>query len=146
METLELKPELRDRERVFVDDLRRMADFLESRPDLIPFSGFEASHFASDKAQAASLIRKMGKATKEVSEIYMTAKREFGPHTISVYVSREKVCTRVQVGTKTVTVKEAVGYTEVEKEVPVYEWECNPVLGTDPEALPEGIEASAVEL
>jgi len=126
METKALS-ELRIAERAYIDGLRAFADFLEKKPDLIPISKFNPYILCDTAEEFALFVRKLGRGEKQANDTAMRVNRMFGPHMLTIYISREQVCTKVKVGTRKV-LKEVPTYTTQEVEEDVYEYECKPVL------------------
>lgn len=130
------------------DGLRALADMIEQNPEVAEFaslSGLYAFHVSS-AADHATMIRaalKAGaKVDKDISEELYNVTLTFGPVSAMVLAYREQVCERVQVGTETVTRAERdpkaveaalaeIPETEVTEEVPVYEWQCKPLLASE---------------
>lgn len=114
----------------FADGLRELADFVEPRPELFSVyvvAGVWLNLFADSREEFAEKARDFGDADKiERGDWYILRKR-FGPHGVDLNIRREKVCTRVQVGTRTVSAPDpeaAAALPLVETEEPVYEWQC----------------------
>ena len=123
-----------------IEQCRAFADFLERHDDLPKVSTpeFEAYFFWSDdaKANVAAFARAgmndagVNEVEKEYSSAYFYL-RLLGGFTLRVCTDREKVCTRREVGTETVTQRqlpEGVKHVDVEVERPIYEWDCDPIL------------------
>lgn len=117
-----------------VDFVRRLA---ESLPE---DSGYELSllspypHSAEETAKAIHDIKATGivrKVTKSYSENYFTAYVTFNNGVMTaIYSARENVCRRTQLGTTTQEVPDPDA-PKVTVEVPVYEWQCDPILAGD---------------
>lgn len=124
--------------------LRALASFVEANHDLAEtmrnaFNKLNA--FSDDPAMLAQFI-KAGKragaeATKEVNGNWFYASLRWGPVVLDVNAHRDAVCERVQVGTETVTKTvpdpeklAEVPEVEVTVSVPIYEWECKPLLAS----------------
>lgn len=116
-----------DEKHAYIEGLRDLADYLEtSELDLPYYSGIRLDVFTYGENNFADQQRKLGGFREKVLEgSYAIVRRRFGPHAIEVNISREKVCTRVEVGERVVPATEE----RIEK---VYEWKC-----------PEGFTASA---
>ncbi len=126
----------------WVESARALVDFLEQRPSLIPLSGIDAHPYINGKEELAAALRLLGPAEKYASELFIGARRSFGPHSVVVSDYRRNVCERVQVGTKRVTVQatsaeelpedalspRAREVWEYETEQPVFETRCPPSL------------------
>lgn len=105
----------------------------------ITFYARDAQQFA-DLTRALAVGAPKGAVTKVPDNDYMDARRMFGNLQVRISIHRESVCERTQVGTRTEmrpvwpdgeggtssTPPDPVGDEEVE--VPVYEWDCGPVL------------------
>jgi hypothetical protein len=104
--------------------LRELADFAELHEDLFDCAPRVICNvFAHDAGEMAAKARLMGKANKREQGDWYFLERSFGPHSIALNISREKICERVQVGTKRV-MKPAPNAPQIEVEEPVYEWSC----------------------
>lgn len=119
------------------DGLRDLVSFVESREDM--FNGyiipFTMNLFANDTEGMAEKGRLLGTASKHESGGYYFLQKDFGPHIISLNILRDKICAKVQVGTKTVEKPDPELLKDVpiiEVEEPVYEWTCpDSVLSAD---------------
>lgn len=117
----------------FIAGLRDLADWLEERPELPgPVGGERVLVFTQDAETFREYLGHMGAVEKNYSgDDYARAIKRFGPINYEVFTDREKVCRRVQVGTRTVAQEVPVEDVEtktVEVEEPVYEWDCSPFL------------------
>lgn len=119
-----------DEKRAYIEGLHALANYLETSELEFPYySGIRLDVFTYNEDNFADQSRKLGGFREKVLEgSYAIVKRTFGPHKIEVNISREKVCTRVEVGERVVPATEE----RVEK---VYEWEC-----------PEGFTASGTPI
>ena len=100
----------------FIQGLRELADFLETREAVpLPNGFFSRYTFPTDFAAAAKAL---GSFEKAPSKDFFGAERKFGPITLRVFTDRSAVCTRKVVGTRTI-------HAEPERTVEVVEWECN---------------------
>jgi hypothetical protein len=117
-----------ERKQEFVDGLRKMADFLEKNPDLIPWGGTSCFRNARTIDEFATLIKKTGGTwEKSADEIDMEMTQKFGPHRVTVYVPRNEVCERIQTGTRIETIPNPdFEVPTITQEVPVFEWVCPP--------------------
>lgn len=136
------------------EGLRHLAAFIEANPELacsfqytLQDGGLNAHliHF-EDKAEglgvfARAALRAGAKVDKDIDEDWHNLVLHFGAIHVDVLARRDEVCERVQVGTETVTRKvrdetaaEAalaeIPEHEVTEEVPVYEWDCKPLLAS----------------
>lgn len=120
-----------------VAGLRELADFLEANPELMDYMVMPTFYVFpyGGNALFARLALTLGNARKSVSGSYYNVERDFGPITLQVTASRERVCERVVVGTEEVEVTEpdpeAVAalptVTRIET-VEKVEWVCPPSL------------------
>ncbi len=116
--------------------LREVADWLEAHPELEdhvpseqPVSTYLHAH--GDAGQLAKIVRAMGTCRKDISAAgNIAVRKSFGPLTVTVAIERDAVCAKRLVGTRTVTKEVPVGTTTVEVDEPVWEWDCEPILGT----------------
>jgi len=83
--------------------LRDLADFVESYRDGDSWTtGFALNLFADDAEDMAEKGRRLGTASKHEQGGYYFLKRDFGPHSIALNILRERICERVQTGTRKV--------------------------------------------
>jgi hypothetical protein len=99
----------------FVQGLRALADFYETRPNLaLPeyFHGFTI--YGVDKEELSAIAREFGACEKVVTEKVFQLVKSFSPSVqLKTYTSRDKVCEQVKVGEKTVD---------------IMEWRCGSIL------------------
>ncbi len=113
--------------------LRQLADFIESRTDL-PLPTCRASLYLwgdDARPQLAGIARVLGTAAKKADEFYYGLTKDFGPVVLSVKASRENVCERVVVGTKTTEYLVPPPGVEMEKRIDteeIVEWICPPSI------------------
>lgn len=118
------------------DQLRSVADFLDERPEWAETFRFSASRlmgfvYHEPQNKLAQFARDMARSgwdvTKSQDDKFYTVAASQDGYSVSLELSagRSTVCTRTQVGTE---VKKVAETTYVEKEVPVYEWDCNSSL------------------
>ena len=125
-----------------IDQCRAFANFLERNDGLAKVDDveFEAYYFFSEdaKEKIAALARAgmndvhVEKVEKDYGSTYFYL-RFNGDFSFKAVTQREKVCTKREVGTETVTERqlpEGVEYVDVEVERPVYEWDCDPLLAS----------------
>lgn len=137
-------------QRDYINGLRALARFLNAhRAVLEEYEATEGQTFnlypetAEKMAEWTRLLldgAPLGTVRKEADENGMTVTRQWGPHRLSLYVSRDRVCKKVEVGTRVVTKpdpKLLAAVPSVEVSEAVFEWECAPVLTTALEALSE---------
>jgi hypothetical protein len=119
--------------------LRHLADVIETDPDC-PFVSGPLSLFIHDDEHqaeiAARLRRELGGGLwkKAESGTHLTLDGMCAGLPIDLWLDRDAVCERVQVGEETVeheaTEEEIVPAAEAWTEtVPVFEWRCSPLLG-----------------
>src|SRR5207249_1104216 len=111
----------------YIQGLRDIADFFESRPDLpIPDCGEDFHIWEKSLTTARERGLQMSPCEKKyIGDSYFELLRQFGPHTVRCVWDRDDVCERVQVGTKHVP-----EYVVKAHDEPVYEWNCSkPILG-----------------
>lgn len=110
-----------------INGLRKMADWLEANSD-IPIPRALGGCVFLDMSEARDIRKTAHGWTKSTTEDYFQYTLRFAPDNPEfngtnyiVYVQKsEQTCRRVQVGTKHVEAIEA-------HDVPVYEWQCEPV-------------------
>lgn len=127
-------PRADDSRREWIDQLRAVADFLETHPDWqIPGLGVRvaAVHYEPLHGDAKQFVarhtRMLGTAEKGTRDDYFDVRRAFGPHEVVVVAKRDDICERVVLGTKTVEVKVPPPGVEMlteTREVEVVEWVC----------------------
>ncbi len=116
-----------------VNGLRQLADFIESRTDL-PLPTCRASLYLwgnDAKAELANIARLLGTAAKQADDHYIGLTKGFGPVVLTVKASRENVCERVVVGTKTTEYLVPPPGVEMEKRThteDIVEWVCPPSI------------------
>jgi hypothetical protein len=118
----------------FVAGLHEMADFLEAHPSLIPsYQEAEITLFCHEPEEFAAKCRELGRGEKNAFGDYLALDRFFGPHKISVNISKSQTCEKVQTGTrvkKVVVPTAAIPVAQQEDalvyevEEPVWEWSC----------------------
>ena len=116
----------------YLEDMQTMHDFLKDHPFLLKnHYGIYLSVYVADKESLAEMVKELGTSEKKRSEYYFGFLKKFGVHQIEVNAERERVCTKIKVGTKIVkrhdpeeVSKALAGLPEIETEEDVYEWEC----------------------
>jgi hypothetical protein len=114
---------------------------IEQNPEISTFASLDnlyAFHVRSGEAQALivrAALRHGAKVDKDISEELHNVLLRWGPVAAYVLASRKDVCERVQVGEETLTESipdpsVEVPTVEVTKTVPVYEWQCSPLLAS----------------
>lgn len=121
-----------------IDMLNEYVEWLYDNPDLpkVDKPLLSTYYWSDDPKEEMAVLARAGarslmKVTKDYSSTFFRLKVEGERFKFEAVAPRENVCTRTQVGTKTVTKKElpeGVEYVEVEIEEPVYDWECSPLL------------------
>lgn len=109
----------------WLQDLRELADFLEANPELIhEYEHLAIDVFLPDGASLAAMAMRLGgQWEKKGNESFFELVRYFGKHYISLDAHRDRVCTRVEVGTETVEVPDP-NAPKVTVTRPVFEWQC----------------------
>ena len=114
----------------YVKGLRDLADYIETTNldlDSIYEDGLRVDLFFYDQETWRGQSRALGGfREKTVEGSFAITRRHFGPHTVEVNISRDKVCDRVLVGEQTIPATSA----RVE---PVYEWRCPDFDERDPD-------------
>lgn len=127
------------------EGLRALADMIEQNPDLeartTSLFVFHPNNAEEHAQIARAALRAGAKVDKSVSDELYNLILSWGPVQAYAIAYRNQVCERVQVGIETVT-REVRDDTAVEaaladipvntvtEEVPVYEWECKPLLAS----------------
>jgi len=119
----------------YLKGLLEAVDFLAKHPNLIPYSNVSFMFFEWDKKKFAQKALELGAVSKEPNDNYYSVVKKFGPHSFDLYISREKVCTKVVVAKEEVEVEdydeeELAKLTKVKKvrTVEKTEWLCPPSL------------------
>ena len=117
----------------FAENLRELADFYAKHADKPwlrpPYHERLLICLGADMFRQA--IRDVGACKKEVDGDYAAATVTFGPMEVYIFTDRDKVCRKIQTGTKFVpeTTVEAVEAKVIPAhEEPVYKWDCSPFL------------------
>lgn len=120
--------------------LRALADLIEANPELNAhvdrIYGFHPKSAEAQAAIARAGLRHGAKVEKDVWEKQHNIVLKWGPVHVHALADREDVCERVQVGEETVTSTVpdptvVVPTVEVTETVPVYEWQCRPLLAAE---------------
>ncbi|OZM74007.1 hypothetical protein CFN78_06890 [Amycolatopsis antarctica] len=127
-------------------DLHALADFIAANPQLADYFRYtkvavnvfpRTDNPTAELAEFARTARRNGaKVTKDGDDEWFFVRASFGGHAkVELNAHREKVCERVQTGTETVTKTVPdptvdVPMVELTEEVPVYAWECKPLLAS----------------
>lgn len=110
------------------NDLLELVSWLERNPkDHLYMPSMQVSCYVAD--DFGRVARSFGSFRKEVIGGHIYLYHTLTP-TLQLFVAhrRDLVCTRKQVGTKTVTIPAKPATEEKTEEVPVYEWDCGSVL------------------
>jgi hypothetical protein len=133
----------------YVKNLRAMADFFESQEAVpIPSINTRIDLFSLLPNEVPAIAKAFGSSKKEyIGDSFFVLKRKFGDLlSVEANWNREKVCTRVVVGQKTVARQVPVAYETKNEVVDVVEWKCtDPVLAprTVTPALSDGTAPSS---
>ena len=133
----------------FIRGLRNAADFFEARPELgLPYQANEFRFYGTvcglplDSRESMVAFAKIagGRTDKEESDnlYYLTAKRDGFSVRAAGY--RAHICEKIEVGVKIVPAHIIPAQKEQlvpEREVPIYEWRCPPLLHKDAPDDPE---------
>jgi hypothetical protein len=122
------------------EGLESLARMVRERPDLAEHMAYSfelINAFSNDPAVLAEFLKagkRYGATTFKdgLGDDWFVAVLKWGPVELHINANREQVCEARQVGTKTVKQKDPAKLAEVpevEVEVPVYEWDCKPLLG-----------------
>lgn len=139
------------------EGLRAFANMIEQNPELAElfeshFRYLSMHAFDYDKPQesfglfARAALQAGAKVTKNYGDKFAEVTADWGAICFRLQTDREEVCERVQVGTETVTRTERdpkaveaalaeIPETEVTEEVPVYEWQCTPLLASSSDGV-----------
>ena len=106
-------------ELTFSESLRALADLVEKSEVLNSDQSYHTfNFFFSTSAEIAEQVRLLGGTWKKIyGPIFFSARQQIGCLNLDLYIYRERVCTRKQVGTRIIPACE-------EREEPVYEWDC----------------------
>lgn len=118
---------MNERQVAWAEGLHQVADFFAEHPELCPPYGETFNIFAHDREHLAEKARSFGTCDKVEQDYWYVLRKVFGPHKVDLTIERECVCTKVQVGTRTVTKPDPEAIAAVptiEVEEPIYEWEC----------------------
>lgn len=101
--------ELARKRSAYIADLRRLADFLEQRPERISnheasYGGVRVNMYALDAEDLAKQLKVLGSFDKVDSDYEAGGEVSFGRHKVRVTASKSATCKKVETGeTKTVT-------------------------------------------
>lgn len=120
-----------DTTKQFVKDLRKLADLYEKHPEMeAPYLGTQYA-FVRDRAALIATAKELAylKPKKSYGGDYFMLEIPIGPNvTLAYAIDRQKICERIQVGTKIVEVAAQPAIEAHTKEVPQYEWKCTEAL------------------
>lgn len=123
--------ELTERQQEYIDGLHALADFLTAHPDFIENYGINTYLDVNDPEKFRSMIKNAkGRWEKNSSDHEFNVLRYFGPHSLNLYIPRDKICERIVTGTKIIQVPDP-DRPMIDKEVETYEWKCNPILAPE---------------
>lgn len=128
-----------------IETLRALADMLENHPEVetpnidawgtedINLIRFQLTSHGEDATASAAAIMKAipGAFTKSYSDDYLTLVGKLAGVSVEIRTMRADVCIARQVGTKAVKQRDPEALKlvpEIEVEVPVYEYDCKPIL------------------
>lgn len=105
----------------FAKDLRELAAFFESHPDITTPPDLLFSIHCGNKAGLVAVARSIGEFKKEYQDSFFSLRKEFGCIRVDWFVTRSEVCSSKIVGVKRVEEKVIPAHDE-----PIVEWECFP--------------------
>lgn len=121
----------------WIEGLRKVADFFEQHPEVMPLGWMRGGEFEAcpetfnipnqTKQQLSIAAKALGHADKVLTDSHFTIHGLVGGHAIDFYNTRESVCERVVVGTKVVPAHILPAREEMvipESVQEVYEWKC----------------------
>lgn len=119
---------------------RLMADWLDAHPDVpvdLEYVMHSILHLDSDaKEQARAVIRAVGKAEKNYYGDYFEVAVQIAEGVRFEWnAKRQNVCTARQVGERTIVHEAEPAKPKRTEVVPVYEYDCEPLLAPDSEAV-----------
>ena len=114
----------------YADSLRLIATFFEQHEELpLPHDAATFQIFnVHDKANLLPWLTTFGTTKKKFDDSFFLAEKAFGSITMQIVIGRGQVCTRRVLGTKKVVDRIPTGYQEVEREVEIATWDCEPLL------------------
>ena len=137
-------------QRDYINGLRSLARFVNDHRNIL-------ESYEADKGQTFQLYpgsaekmaewtrllldgAPLGTVRKEADENGMTVTRQWGPHGLSLYIPRDRVCKKIEVGTRIVTKQDPealAAVPTVEVSEAIFEWDCAPVLASALQLLSE---------
>lgn len=131
-------PQMTEEVKQFVKALNRLVAIYTANPDLpVPYLS-DMYAFVDTREEMSKTARQLARwrPNKRVADHWYMLEMELSAkHKLSFNINREKVCERVQVGTKLVEVAAQPAVEAHVEEQPQYEWKC-------PEAILSGGERS----
>lgn len=122
----------------YAKSLRLLADWWEAHPEVrLPYSGNISYWQLDTKEQAATLVRAFGSCEKNYDEEIFRVQKSFGEITADFVLYRDKVCVRKVVGVETIPATFVEAHTIPATTKEIVEWECEPILSSEPEAANE---------
>lgn len=109
--------------------LEALAQFLRTNPQCKLPEQVNFIEYTWHKERVVEFAKTAGHVEKDYGEYYVAVLKHFGPINYGVRISRENVCERVVVGTKTIPGREAyIVPAEPAHEEEIVKWECTPLL------------------
>jgi hypothetical protein len=134
----------------FIAGMRKLLDWMEDHPNMpAPSSMDTANIYAITKERLIQLRRDCGlrdKLHEDPTYDYAGFKKEFSPEVrLHLFVKREEVCRRVQVGEKVVpATPETIVRAREQTVETVYAWQCDDPL-LSPETVADALLAEHAE-
>jgi hypothetical protein len=135
--TTETENHMTDRT-AYIDRLRKLADLLDATPELIlphdvnkgaiKFYPTGAEETATTARLLPSSWKKNDPNASDFDAQYYRLTGMWEGIALTIIEERAAVCTRVQVGTETVTVPAVEAAPEMTVEQPIFEYKCEPLL------------------
>ncbi len=110
--------------------LREFIAFMESHPGAPLPCLSPLNAFVDTKEELAAAARAIGgHIQKQPYDGWYTLRKDFGAIRYDVNIEREKVCERVEVGTRTIAAQPERVLPATEETIePVYDWKCTEIL------------------
>jgi hypothetical protein len=117
----------------FCKGLRQLADWYEVNPQINKPSYMLSVYCTTeDKDVAIATAQALRTFKKDYTQSFFTMSKEFSGITLTFYFSRDEVCTKKVLGTKSVPDRYEPGYLVAAHEEEIVEWECPESLLADP--------------